>query len=273
MKTVDIDKLFDEYISGYVYENIGKVKPEEIENKIPELYVKFGKSPIKELEGFSPEEYYNRFSTEELLDCLYEHIDKKIPVSDFLCEAITKKGETEVLKNALKEDKGEEYLGYLLNFLKDVGDYGDGKDFLRFLENKNESLRELAVGILNAVSDTVKEEIIKYYKNASEILKEYYTEILSHAKKDDRIFNILIEGFKKEHKKTALYCGYLARYGDERALPYLKERVKEKNDYADFEELRFAIESFGETVEEVPDFSSDKTYEKIKGKKRRHIHR
>ena len=36
VKLIDVDKLFDEYISGYVYKNIGKVKPEEIENKIRE---------------------------------------------------------------------------------------------------------------------------------------------------------------------------------------------------------------------------------------------
>ena len=38
MKIIDIDKLFDDYISQYVYENIGKVKPEEIEDKMPVLY-------------------------------------------------------------------------------------------------------------------------------------------------------------------------------------------------------------------------------------------
>ena len=37
IKVIDVDKLFDEYISDYVYKNIGKVKPEEIENKIPML--------------------------------------------------------------------------------------------------------------------------------------------------------------------------------------------------------------------------------------------
>ena len=39
IKILDVDKLFDKYIEGYVYENIGKVKPEEIENEIPNLSV------------------------------------------------------------------------------------------------------------------------------------------------------------------------------------------------------------------------------------------
>ena len=49
IKVIDVDSLFDKYIEGYVYSNIGKVKPEEIENKIPELYVKFGDEKLKEL--------------------------------------------------------------------------------------------------------------------------------------------------------------------------------------------------------------------------------
>ena len=39
IKIVDLGKAFDKYISGYVYKNIGKVKPEEIENKIATVEV------------------------------------------------------------------------------------------------------------------------------------------------------------------------------------------------------------------------------------------
>ena len=42
IKILDLDKLFDKYIESYVYSNIGKIKPEEIENNIPVLYKKFG---------------------------------------------------------------------------------------------------------------------------------------------------------------------------------------------------------------------------------------
>ena len=46
IKVIDTDKLFDDYISDYVYSNIGKIKPEEIENQMPVLYEKFGDTPI-----------------------------------------------------------------------------------------------------------------------------------------------------------------------------------------------------------------------------------
>ena len=58
VKIIDLDKLFDKYISGYVYKNVGKIKPEEIENEIPVMYEKFGDEPIAELGGKTPNAYY-----------------------------------------------------------------------------------------------------------------------------------------------------------------------------------------------------------------------
>ena len=46
MKLIDIDKLFDEYISEYVYSNIGKIKPEEIENKMKEVLAARGEQYV-----------------------------------------------------------------------------------------------------------------------------------------------------------------------------------------------------------------------------------
>ena len=89
IKIIYIDTLFDKYISDYVYTNIGKVKPEEIENQIVTLYVNFGNTKLKDLDGKTPNEYYKLFTGKELIQCLKEHLEKRVPVSDFLCEAIT----------------------------------------------------------------------------------------------------------------------------------------------------------------------------------------
>ena len=83
VKIIDIDSLFDKYISDYVYKNIGKVKPEEIENNIPKLYEKFGKESLQELNGLTPETFYQEYSTLDLLQALNEHIEQGVSVSDF----------------------------------------------------------------------------------------------------------------------------------------------------------------------------------------------
>ena len=58
IKTIDLDKLFDEYISDYVYKNVGKIKAEEIENNIPVLYGKFGDEKLAALGGKTPNTFY-----------------------------------------------------------------------------------------------------------------------------------------------------------------------------------------------------------------------
>ena len=89
IKIIDIDNLFEGYISDFVYKNIGKLKPEEIEDQMPTLYEKFGKETLSELDGKTPETYYRDFTASELVSALKEHIESGVSVSDFLCEALT----------------------------------------------------------------------------------------------------------------------------------------------------------------------------------------
>ena len=70
--------------------------------------------------------------------------------------------------------------------------------------------------------------------------------------------------YEKNQDNIPLYSSYIAKYGDERALPLLLKTIEnEKLNYADFEELRFAIEALGGEYNKVRDFKSDKTYKKI----------
>ena len=267
IKLIDIDSLFDKYIEDFVYSNIGKVKPEEIENKIPELYVKFGDEKLKELGGKTPNTYYKDFSGEELLDCLKKHLEKEVSVSDFLCEAITGNPENQVaLVNAIKEDCDEEFTVYVMNMIADGGFNAPVSRYLEFITlDYGETIRELATEQLATTAESVKEDVLNLYDETESGAKANLTEILSNCKNDDRVFDILVAEFAKHQENIPLYAGYLAKYGDERALPFLTVAIeKEKLSYADFEELRFAIEALGGTYDKERDFSSDKTFKKIK---------
>lgn len=267
IKVIDLDKTFEKYVSGYVYKNIGKVKPEEIEDNMPKLYAEFGDEKLAELDGFTPNAFYKRFAIEELLECLKEHIEKQVSISDFLCEAITdKKENAEQILKELNKDNDEEFTMYLMNMLLDLGVDAPAKRYLEFVTfDYSENLRELATELLYDYADQIKEEILACYETAGDVVKGCLTDILSHAKKDDRIFNILTLEFVRHVENVPLYAGYLAKYGDERALPFLMQAIEnEKIKYADFEELRFAIESLGGEYTKQRDFSADKSYKKIK---------
>ena len=270
IKIIDIDQLFDSYISDYVYKNIGKVKPEEIENRIPELYVEFGDKALKELNGKTPNTFYKDFSGEELLECLKGHLEKGVSVSDFLCEAITESPDNEdALCSALSTDADEEFTVYIMNMLSDMNSSKAVDRYLEFvLWDYSESIRELATELLCGFSELVKEKILAQFSEVEESKKINLTEILSNCKKDDRVFDILIAEFVKHQESVPIYAGYLSKFGDERAIPFLITAIeREKISYADFEELRFAIEALGGEYNKERDFSSDKTYKKIKNAK------
>lgn len=269
-KIIDVDKLFDAYISDYVYSNIGKIKPEEIENEIPVLYEKFGDAKLKELDDLTPNTYYKSFSDRENLATLKEHLEKKVPVSDFLCEALERSETSEyAIKKELEKDLDEEYTLYLMNVLSSKNSPVALDRYLEFVTmDYSEGIREFATETLSSFADDMKDKVLSVFKTSGEAAKECLTEILSHVTvKDDKVFDILIEEFVKNQDKIPVYASYLSRYGDERALPFLKTAIEAKNiDYADFEELRFAIESLGGEYEDKRDFTADKTYKKIKAK-------
>ena len=266
IKIIDVDKLFDEYISDYVYKNIGKVKPEEIENKIPTLYEKFGNEKLRELDGKTPNEYYQNFDIKDLLTCLKNHLETRVEVSDFLCEAINQKANNEVeLIKALDSDENEEFMLYVMNMLVDIESKNCLNKFLELITwDYSESVKEIATEYLKENAESVKEQILSQFRECDAIVKEYLTEILSGCKKDDKVFDILVEQFVKNQDKIPIYAGYLAKYGDERALAFLMAEIEKENiSYADFEELRFAIEALGGEYNKIRDFKKDKTYKKI----------
>ncbi|MBO5067632.1 MAG: hypothetical protein J6C62_04450 [Clostridia bacterium] len=269
IKVIDVDTLFDSYISDFVYKNIGKVKPEEIENKIPELYVQFGNEKLKELDGQTPNEYYKSFSATELLACLNEHLTKGVAVSDFLCEALSDGANEDALINAISDDVDEEFTLYVMNMLSEIKSEKCLDRYLQFISwDYSETIKELATEHLKEFSNLVKEKVLSLYNEADVKTREYFTEILAGCNKDDRVFDILVAEFAKHPNEIPLYAGYLAKYGDERALPFLMAEIeREKISYADFEELRFAIEALGGTYDKVRDFKQDKTFKKIKGEK------
>ena len=270
IKIIDLDKLFDKYIEKFVLDNVGKVKPEEIENKIPVLYEEFGNVPQKDLDGKTPNEYYRAFPPEELLSALKEHLSGDIPVSDFLIEAITANKESvKPVKAALMQEESEQFTAYLMNILNDLKADIPAERYIEFaLYDYPDNIGELATEALIDNADKVKDKVLKCFDDASDDKKDRLSEILASVKnKSDAVFDKLVYEFVKNKKKIPLYANYLAKYGDERAIPFLKTAIEEKVNYQEFEELKFAIEVLGGEYTEKRDFTEDAIYKKVKGKK------
>ena len=261
MKLMDFDGLFDEKLSQYMEENKGKYTEKQWENIIPRLYQKFGDTYVAKVKC-TPKEYYARMTDEELTATLSVHLKEQIPVPDFLCCEIEGRNCTEALLSLLKSDDGET-VSYAINLVgadeRAFPDY-----FSMITENKfDEDIRDAAVEKLKENADKATEAALKFYKEGT--AKEYMLEILSRAKKrDEGIFRILLDEFLSDVGRVPMHAGYLAAYGDERALPYLMKKIEDRSiGVVEFQELKYAIEALGGEYNEPRDFSADKDFRTI----------
>ncbi len=268
MKIIDIDILFEREIRKFLVDNKGKFTEEEWENKIPELYEKFGSNPLKELGGKSPITFYSDCTAKELCELIENHVKEGVSISDFLCEAIIENSDTEdYLYELIVKNSCEETVMYALNLLKDKNSVKNIKSYVDFMVSDKFSynVKELFTEMLAENADKVKDEILSVYYNVDEEIQINFIEILSYCSKDDKVYKILVDAFNEHEDEIPLYSAYLSRYGDEKAIDVLIKAIeKEDITYQDFQELKFAIEKLGGEYDKTRDFSKDASYKKIK---------
>ncbi|MBQ8229283.1 MAG: hypothetical protein IJZ32_01145 [Clostridia bacterium] len=257
MKLIDFDGLFDEKLAQYMTENKNKHTEKEWENIIPKLYKKFGDTYIAKLKC-TPKEYYARMSDTELAQTLSEHLVGDVPVPEFLCAEIEERGAVETLLPLLAcEDT--QTVSYAINLIGDDPRAFDAY-FSILLENRlDEDIRSDLADIFRLHADEVKTRVLDAYKKGE--AKEYMLEILSRVKeRTDEVYETLLSAFRTGDN-VPMHASYLAAYGDERALPYLMERIEDRTiGFVEFQELKYAIEALGGEYNEPRDFTEDKDY-------------
>lgn len=267
MKYVDIDALFEKYLRERILKSAEKRSMEEWEDKIPELYAEFGAESFAELDGKTPDTYYDDVSGAELVGALCEQLEKGQSVSEYLCAAIVCRADAEEPLIALLDCGEEEKTMYALNLLGEMSSdaavpkcvelaaFGDG----------DEHVKELAAELLSAKCEVCKEQLLRLYGGVTNDAQALFCDVLSRCARDERIFQTLVDAFRTHPMQTTLYSSFLARYGDERALPALYGAIEKQGiDFAEFRELKFAIETLGGEYENKRDFSEDAIYRKLK---------
>ena len=261
MKLYDFDGMFDLKLSEYIRKNPDRYTESEWEDLIPKFYESFGDTYIKSV-GDTPNGFYSKLSDKELVSALSAHLKKNVPVSKFLRNAIERADAVELLTPLL--DGGNAEKEYAVNLIG--ANDGVLKKYLSMLVSPDcgEELRNILSAILKEKADIVADEASDYYERGVE--RELMLEILARSViRNDKIFDILIKEFKSNPEKVSANANLLARYGDERALKYLLEKIDEEDvSYLEYKELLLAIESLGGTYERERDFSDDPYYELLK---------
>lgn len=257
MKLIDFDGLFDEKLAQYMTENKNKHTEKEWENIIPKLYKKFGDTYIAKLKC-TPKEYYARMSDTELTQTLSAHLTGDVPVPEFLCAEIEERGAVDTLLPLLSSEDTQT-VSYAINLIGDDPRAFDAY-FSILAENRlDEDIRSDLADIFRLHADEVKTRVLDAYKKG--VAKEYMLEILSRVKeRSDEVYETLLSAFLTGDN-VPMHASYLAAYGDERALPYLMERIEDMEiGFVEFQELKYAIEALGGEYTTPRDFTEDKDY-------------
>ena len=257
MKLIDFDGLFDEKLTQFMEENKDKYTEKQWEDIIPKLYKKFGDTFVAKIKC-TPKQYFAKMTDTELVERLCAHLKEDIPVPEFLCAEIESRGAAETLLPLLF-DSDMRALSYAVNLLGDEPRAFDAY-FTILTENKaDEEIRSDITDILRLHADQLKERVLVCYQQG--LAKENMLEILSRVKvRDERVFSALLSAFRSG-EDTPVYAGYLAAYGDERALPYLLTKIEDRTiGFVEFQELKYAIEALGGEYDEPRDFTDDKDY-------------
>lgn len=259
MKLYDFDGMFDEKLSSYMQNNRDKYTAEEWEERIPRLYDKFGDTFIKSV-GNTPNGYYAALSDEQLVKSLSAHVRQGVPVNKFLLNAVGGRDLVNLLLPLLGKSPEEALYAVRLIGASPAA----SSAYLRLLAaTDNVELQGALLENLKDCADLVKEEALEYCGKG--VCREYMLEILSRCVlHDDRIFDILIRELRTADENLPAVADLAAAYGDERAIPYLTDRIEQDSvTYVEYRELKYAIEALGGSYETDRDFSSDPNYELI----------
>ena len=272
---LDFDANFKAYSEKWIEMNKGKFKTfEQMEDAMPEVYMRWLNSPAAFLEGETPGAYFAKYSSApELVKWvrLYDEADVSVP--DQLLDRITDLGE-ESVKPLLFTAKNDTYSPALrimaLNLLKELDAAEAAFELCVSIIDRREADDDLADVAAELVTDCVeshKEEFIERLADVSDAARETYLDLLCNCPGDERVYEAVMEEFQKTEDKFALYASFLGKLGNEKAIPALTKALDEPElNYLDYLEIRSAIEALGGECNHEREFAGDDPYyETLKG--------
>lgn len=271
---LDFDANFTAYSESWIQMNKGKFKTfEEMEDAMPEVYMRWLNSPAAFLNGETPGGFFQKYSSApELVKWVRMYDAADVSVPDQLLDRITDLGE-ESIKPLMYNAKQDSYPVSLrmlsLNLLKEL-DPGDEpyELCLNLIDRREEEdeLADVAAELLTAIAKNHVPELIDRLSEVSDVARETYLDILCNYPGDERIFRAVLAEFEKRQDKTALYASFLGKLGDERAIPALVKALDRLEiNYLDYMEVRDAIEELGGECNHEREFAGDPYYETLKG--------
>lgn len=273
MKCINFDRAFERYMAEWIKKNSEKYKDDMdvIEDMMPDVYLEFLKKPADFLDGVAPQDYFEQFDNADMLvNWLCDYIAQGVPVPDLLLERVTALGnpaEKSLLALVARDDLPEETQMTAISLLREMESKAPMQRYIDYIASLEEpsDKGDLCTEALMSMGESVVEPILATLSGAGQTGRDIFADVLSNYPGDERIYELMIERFVTRDERRALFASYLAKLGDERAIPMLKEAAQSPDiNYLDYVEVVNAIEALGGERPPEREFSGDPYYESLR---------
>ena len=271
MPIINFDEQFADYTAEWVKTRQDQyANYDEMEADMPRVYLSFLNTRAKWLGGVTPGSYFTQFEDPKVLvDWLAAYCEANTPVPDLLLEQITTVGrpcEKRLLALLRDEEAPEEARMIAVELLREMESTQPKMLYITWQLDREprDDLKDNALESLTQMGEAVVQPILQELPKANEAGEEALLEVLSHFPGNEQIFRLAMKLFRERTERRALFAGYLARLGDDRALPELVQAAQEPNlPYLTYIEIRNAIETLGGTIPER-EYADDPEYEALR---------
>ena len=271
MPIINFDEKFAEFMSEWMNGHSGDYKNyDEMEADLPRVYMTFLNTRAKWLGSLTPGSYFTQFEDPKVLvDWLAAYCEEGTPVPDLLLEQITTVGrpcEKRLLELLKDGEAPDEARMIAIELLREMESTLPRMLYIQWQLDRQpkDDLKDNALESLVLMGECVVQPILQELPKANEAGQEALLEVLSHFPGNEQTFRLGMKLFRERKERQALFAGYLAKLGDDRALPELTEAAKEPGlSYLAFIEIRNAIESLGGTCPER-EYDDDPEYEALR---------
>lgn len=271
MKLFDYSKRFSRVAEAWIKQNAGKYKVEELEARVPDLYMKWLNTPAAWLDGATPAAYFDQFDSAPLLvEMLLAYCAKNIAVPDPLLDRISALGQpcVQPLLTLFADESADEKPRALAGaLLVEIGGKEPLDTCIRMIadENTPAEVREQAVSVLRGMGRGAENALLPAMEQAQGEAFGAYLDVLLDCSCDPRLYDWAVYGLRNYPDQREVYASFLLRLGDERAIEPLSRLLNSQDlGYLQYMEICNAIESLGGEVTVQREFSGDADYEQLR---------
>ena len=160
MQLIDFDAKFTDVLNDWIEKNRHRFRrPDDMENEVPDVYLRWLNTPADWLDGAAPGTYFEKFgNSAELCGMLKGYIAEEIPVPDPLLDRLEELADEQVLLDLAKDKTAPcEARMTAIELLRQIESTLPMVDFIRWqverddeddiLDNALESLRQMGESV------------------------------------------------------------------------------------------------------------------------------